>query len=79
MVLLVQENGVQPTARHANSLIFAEAMFVSVHTAVNGPLKEMQEGRLGVGCRPNTDSYNCIIMARPATHAPVPSPMCDAV
>ena len=62
---LPQEAGVQPTARHANPLVFAEAMFVSVHTAINGPLKEMQQGRLGVGCRPNADSYNCIIMVRP--------------
>lgn len=61
---LLQEAGITPTARHANPLVFAEAMFVSVHTAVNGPLKEMQQGRLGVGCRPNTDSYNCIIMVR---------------
>ena len=35
-------------------------MFVAVHTAINGPLKEMQQG-----CRPNADSYNCIIMVRP--------------
>jgi len=60
----LQEAGIQPTARHANPLVFAEAMFVSVNTAINGPLKEMQQGRLGVGCRPNADSYNCIIMVR---------------
>ena len=60
----MQELGIQPTARHANPLIFAEAMFVSAHTAINGPLKEMQQGRLGEGCRPNADSYNCIIMVR---------------
>lgn len=63
-MLCLQELGIQPTARHANPLIFAEAMFVSAHTAINGPLKEMQQGRLGEGCRPNADSYNCIIMVR---------------
>ena len=65
----LQEAGIQPTARHANPLVFAEAMFVSVHTAINGPLKEMQQGRLGVGCRPNADTYNCIIMVRPPSAA----------
>ncbi len=67
----MQELGIQPTARHANPLIFAEAMFVSAHTAINGPLKEMQQGRLGVGCRPNADSYNCIIMVRSMLQDPV--------
>ena len=38
---------------------------MSVHTAIGGPLKEMQQGRLGVGCRPNADTYNCIIMVGP--------------
>ena len=33
---------------------------MSVHTAISGPLKEMQEGRLGIGCRPNADTYNAI-------------------
>ena len=73
MATCPQEAGIQPTARHANPLVFAEAMFVSVHTAIGGPLKEMQQGRLGVGCRPNADTYNCIIMVRPP-HAALPTP-----
>ena len=56
----MQEAGIQPEARHANPLVFAEAVNVSVHTAISGPMKEMQEGRLGVGCRPNADTYNAI-------------------
>jgi hypothetical protein len=62
----VQEAGIQPEARHANPLIFAEATNVSVHTAISGPLKEMQEGRLGVGCRPNADTYNAITQVQNA-------------
>ncbi|CAL8467194.1 g6730 [Coccomyxa elongata] len=56
----MQEAAIQPEARHANPLVFAEATNVSVHTAMSGPLKEMQEGRLGEGCRPNADTYNAI-------------------
>ena len=59
-ILCVQEAGIQPEARHANPLVFAEAVNVSVHTAISGPMKEMQEGRLGIGCRPNADTYNAI-------------------
>ena len=46
---------------------------MSVHTAVTGPLKEMQEGRLGEGCRPNADTYNAITQVRIALHCVRPA------
>lgn len=70
-LLWLQEAGITPEARHANPLVYAEAVNVSVHTAMSGPLKEMQEGRLGVGCRPNADTYNAITMVRLQSSASV--------
>ena len=72
IVLCEQEAGIQPEARHANPLVFAEAVNVSVHTAISGPMKEMQEGRLGIGCRPNADTYNAITQVGHCQ----PSPLC---
>jgi hypothetical protein len=56
----VQSVGLTPETRHANWLLLAEAFYVSVNSAMT-PLTEMGQGKWGPACRPNTDSYNCIL------------------
>eukprot|EP00884_Botryococcus_braunii_P008695 jgi/Botrbrau1/17827/Bobra.0127s0072.2 len=52
--------GLVPETRHANWLLLAEALYVSVMSAMT-PLATMAQGKWGSSCRPNTDTYNCIL------------------
>lgn len=60
----MQALGLVPETRHANWLVMAEALYVSVMSALT-PLSAMAQGKWGSSCRPNTDSYNCILRVCP--------------